>query len=104
MEKDFQNAAVLLKEQPRQALVFGDFEFCTIKKGGYVVLDMGCEIHGGADITFEKKIRVVDTRTTDVNLGKYDEKLDELASSHETRKMRQMTTQQEILCSEQKVR
>ncbi|MDY4213741.1 MAG: hypothetical protein SOX82_08695 [Eubacteriales bacterium] len=54
LEKDVQNAAVLLKEQPRQALVFGDIEFCTIKKGGYVVLDMGCEIHGGADITFEK--------------------------------------------------
>lgn len=53
-EKDVQNAAVLLKEQPRQALIFGDFEFCTIKKGGYIVLDMGCEIHGGVDITFEK--------------------------------------------------
>lgn len=50
-----------------------------------------------ADITFEKKIRVVDTRTTDVNLGKYDEKLDELASSHETRKTASTQSKQKIV-------
>ena len=50
-----------------------------------------------ADITFEKKVRVVDTRTTDVNLGKYDEKLDELASSHETRKTASTQSKQKIV-------
>ncbi len=48
------------------------------------------------DITFEKKIRVVDTRTTDINLGKYDEKLDELASSHENRKTASTQSKQKI--------
>ncbi len=49
------------------------------------------------EITFEKKVRVVDTRTTDVNLGKYDEKLDELASSHENRKNAQTQSKQKIV-------
>jgi len=49
------------------------------------------------DITFEKKVRVVDTRTTDVNLGKYDEKLDELASSHENKKNNQSQSKQKIV-------
>ena len=49
-----------------------------------------------ADLSFEKKIRVVDTRTTDVNLGKYDEKLDELASSHENRKTASSQSKQKI--------
>ena len=48
-------------------------------------------------LTFEKKVRVVDTRTTDVNLGKYDEKLDELASSHESRKTSQTQSKQKIV-------
>ena len=42
-------------------------------------------------------MRVVDTRTTDVNLGKYDEKLDELASSHETRKTASTQSKQKIV-------
>ncbi len=46
---------------------------------------------------FEKKIRVVDTRVTDVNLGKYDEKLDELASSHENRKNASTQSKQKIV-------
>lgn len=50
-----------------------------------------------ADITFEKKVRVVDTRTTDVNMGKYDEKLDELASSHENRKTASSQSKQKIV-------
>ncbi len=33
----------------------------------------------------ERTVRVVDTRTQDVNLGKYDDKLMDLASSHEAR-------------------
>ena len=49
------------------------------------------------ELTFEKKVRVVDTRTTDVNLGKYDEKLDELASSHENRKSNQSQSKQKIV-------
>ncbi len=49
------------------------------------------------ELTFEKKVRVVDTRTTDVNLGKYDEKLDELASSHENRKNAQTQSKQKIV-------
>ncbi len=49
------------------------------------------------ELTFEKKVRVVDTRTTDVNLGKYDEKLDELASSHENRKNNQSQSKQKIV-------
>ncbi len=49
------------------------------------------------ELTFEKKVRVVDTRITDVNLGKYDEKLDELASSHENRKNAQTQSKQKIV-------
>ena len=40
----------LLTEQPRQA-VLGDSPVTHIKKGGYIVLDFGVEIQGGADIT-----------------------------------------------------
>ncbi|MBQ7936857.1 MAG: translation initiation factor IF-2 N-terminal domain-containing protein, partial [Clostridia bacterium] len=36
---------------------------------------------------YERTVRVVDTRTNDVNLGKYDDKLMDLASSHESRNM-----------------
>ena len=50
-----------------------------------------------AEITFEKKVRVVDTRTTDVDLGKYDEKLDELASSHENRRTASSQSKQKIV-------
>lgn len=67
VQKDAQNSDVLLKEHPRQALIFGCFEYCTIKKGGYVVLDMGCEIHGGADITFEKQFKA--SKTVRVTFG-----------------------------------
>ena len=35
--------------------------------------------------TVERTVRVVDTRVNDVNLGKYDDKLMDLASSHESR-------------------
>ena len=36
---------------------------------------------------YERTVRVVDTRTQDVNLGKYDDKLLDLAGSHESRNM-----------------
>ncbi len=50
-----------------------------------------------AELTFEKKVRVVDTRTTNVDLGKYDEKLLDLASSHENRKTANTQTKQKIV-------
>ena len=49
------------------------------------------------DITFEKKVRVVDTRQNDVNLGKYDEKLIELASRHENKNTAFATSKQKIV-------
>lgn len=64
--KDAENPESLLKDGERQAFMLRDLtKCCTIKKGGYVVLDIGCEIQGGAEITFErfmereKKVRVV---------------------------------------------
>lgn len=50
-----------------------------------------------ADLTFEKKVRVVDTRTTNVDLGKYDDKLLDLASSHENRKTANTQAKQKIV-------
>lgn len=52
-EKDCADSAVLLEEHPRQA-VLADIPVTVIKKGGYVVLDFGKEIHGGADITVKQ--------------------------------------------------
>ena len=50
-----------------------------------------------SELTFEKKVRVVDTRTTNVDLGKYDEKLLDLASSHESRKTANSQAKQKIV-------
>lgn len=65
-EKLAENSNILLEDNSRQALaIFNQKDRCNIKKGGYVVLDMGCEIHGGAEIVFErfsereKTVRVV---------------------------------------------
>ncbi len=52
--KNAENTETLLRDNPRQALIFGSIEYCTVHCGGYVVLDMGCELHGGVDITLEK--------------------------------------------------
>ena len=47
---------------------------------------------------YEKKVRVVDTRVNDVNLGKYDEKLDRLAQSHvSSRPEQQMQNKQKFM-------
>lgn len=50
------NAEHLLKDDYRQTVLFGKYECCILEKGSYVVLDMGCEIHGGVSITTEKQV------------------------------------------------
>ena len=45
---------------------------------------------------YEREVRVVDTRANNVDLGKYDEKLHELADSHSSRKFSNATTKQKI--------
>ncbi len=46
---------------------------------------------------YEKQVRVVDTRANNVDLGKYDEKLHDLADSHSSRKFSNATTKQKIV-------
>jgi len=45
---------------------------------------------------YEREVRVVDTRSNNVDLGKYDEKLHELADTHSSRKFSNATTKQKI--------
>ena len=45
---------------------------------------------------YERQVRVVDTRSSNVDLGKYDEKLHDLADSHSSRKFSNATTKQKI--------
>lgn len=52
LEKDAENAEILLKEHARQAFL-GNLPSCKIKKHGYVVLDFGEEFCGGADLVFQ---------------------------------------------------
>lgn len=51
-----ENTELLTNDTVRQALIFGKSDYCSIKEGGYVVLDMGAEIQGGICITFEKTV------------------------------------------------
>lgn len=51
-QKNAQNAEVLLTEQARQAFL-GNLPVCTLKRGGYVLLDFGLEFQGGADIVVQ---------------------------------------------------
>lgn len=59
-----QNVEVLLTEHPRQAFL-GEVPVCTLKKGGFVLLDFGCEFQGGADVVIQSlengaaKLRIV---------------------------------------------
>lgn len=56
LEYDATNAQHLTKDDYRQTLLFSQYECCILNKGSYVVLDMGCEIHGGISITTEKQV------------------------------------------------
>ncbi|MEG2381199.1 MAG: alpha-L-rhamnosidase C-terminal domain-containing protein [Oscillospiraceae bacterium] len=51
-EQSVSNSEVLLKSTLNQATLSSN-EVCTIKKGGYIILDFGKEIHGGLDITVQ---------------------------------------------------
>lgn len=62
-EYNCENTELLLKDAPRQALL-ADVPTVKIKKGGYVLLDFGKEIHGGAVISVKNankfaKMRIV---------------------------------------------
>lgn len=74
-----QNAAVLLTEHPRQAFL-GNVPVCTLRKGGFVLLDFGCEFQGGADIVVQlaengaAKLRLVFGESVSEALSKIGEK------------------------------
>lgn len=50
LAENCENAAKLLDEAPRQAIL-GDYQTAVIKAGGFVLLDFGIELQGGVDIT-----------------------------------------------------
>lgn len=56
LEHNADNAEHLVKDDYRQTVLFSKYECCILEKGSYVVLDMGCEIHGGVSITTEKQV------------------------------------------------
>lgn len=43
----------LLRDTPGQATM-GKAEVCTLKEGAYLVLDFGCELHGGIEVTVNR--------------------------------------------------
>lgn len=55
---------LFLNDTPRQA-VLGNNKLCTLKSGGYILLDFGCELQGGVSVTVQEtvgtdvKLRVV---------------------------------------------
>lgn len=57
-------AEILLDEHPRQAFL-GEVPVCTLQKGGFALLDFGCEFQGGADVVIQSvengaaKLRIV---------------------------------------------
>lgn len=50
-EENCEDSSLILREMPRQVVLFGEIPYIKIKKGGYIVLDFGVEIHGGVIIT-----------------------------------------------------
>lgn len=79
LSKNAQNAEVLLTEHPRQAFL-GEVPVCTLKKGGFVLLDFGCEFQGGADIVIQgteyktNQLRLVFGESVSEALGTVGEK------------------------------
>lgn len=63
LSENAQNAEVLLTEHPRQAFL-GEVPVCTLKKGGFVLLDFGCEFQGGADIV----VQSLENRTANLRI------------------------------------
>ena len=51
-----ENTNFLLLDSPRQAKIHIK-ESCTVNEGGYVVLDFGSELQGGADITLNRVVK-----------------------------------------------
>lgn len=54
------NAEILLTERPRQAFL-GTLPVCSLKKGGYILLDFGCEFQGGADIVIQQTEHITES-------------------------------------------
>lgn len=50
-EENCENSSMVLKEMPRQVVLFGEQPCLNVKKGGCIVLDFGIELHGGVIIT-----------------------------------------------------
>lgn len=63
LSENAQNAEVLLTERPRQAFL-GEVPVCTLKKGGFVLLDFGCEFQGGADVV----VQSLENRTANLRI------------------------------------
>ncbi|MBE6884077.1 MAG: alpha-L-rhamnosidase [Ruminococcaceae bacterium] len=51
-----EKAEVLLQDSPCQATL-GNIDSCTIKQGGYILLDFGSELQGGASVTVKSVVQ-----------------------------------------------
>ena len=63
LSKDSENANQLLNDTPRQSAIRPS-NCTTVRRGGYVLLDFGCEFQGGIDLTVQvatprSRIRIV---------------------------------------------
>ena len=50
-ENNCENSSLILKQMPRQVVLFGEEPCLIIKKGGWIILDFGKELQGGVVIT-----------------------------------------------------